>query len=127
MKSNIDLTESRHFQKDTRDSKIASLNKISSDFLVNRIKLIQLNKTFPWDFKRKKLSEEANIELFLTGSKEDRLYKKNCIDYDIGTQCECCGFDFRKKLWLNDSSRLCPKCMNYLENSMRKSNSIFNI
>lgn len=111
MKSNIDLTNNEIFSKQ-------SFNKrLSSDFL--RI----LGEKFPWEVyfspvqSNNDLSPE--LQLVLTGCREDRQSKRICKKVADGDFCVCCGIDLRRFPW-DRTYDLCKVCEYHLNKNIKK-------
>lgn len=121
MKSNVDLTLNRDFDIKNNNviykfsNKILNPNKVYSlSDLYNKV----FKKGYPWNCintLRKTLNSE---QLFLTGSKNDRVEKRKAIDYE--NECECCGKDLTKIPWDNHY-KLCKKCDELLSDNLQHS------
>lgn len=76
---------------------------------------------FPWESKRRRLfsSNDLNkkkVELFFTGSREERKYKRSNAKYEkmYKNSCDCCGVFINKYPW-NTIETLCKNCKEDLE------------
>lgn len=101
MKSNIDLTENRDFQKKVRVNTFGSL-----DHLVKNNKVY----IFPWTQKKNGFTQG----LVPIGDKQEILKQKKWNQRVSGLICERCGIDNTNRPW-SVQYQLCDKCEEHLK------------
>lgn len=93
MKSNVDLTIDRKF-----DKRIINLKSIVSS---NKYKIGWRN------IKDVSLAKDTRV---LTGNKSQRRSKRFINEYNDFQYCECCGLNFQKRPYLRGKWMLCKNC-----------------
>ncbi|CDQ39505.1 hypothetical protein [Virgibacillus salexigens] len=107
---NIDLTETRRFQKreidvQPNDRRIPSIDYINV--------LLKRDRGFPWR-KVEKIPHDPYSTIIPTGYAEDIKQKEFYHKADIGESCYCCGLDLTKFPW-KKSFTLCYWCNRKME------------
>lgn len=109
MRNNIDLTENRDFE----DERVTHVNMLNSIKYVSRDKNL-FHEMIGIDDSSLSIDGVEN-QLIITGDKEERLWKKKRMIYNLSATCARCGLEFSRKPYLKTDFGLCFSCDNLLE------------